>query len=42
MIAAIKGVFVFSLIVDKNLNNRPSLDIAYKIRGIGNKHPIKL
>jgi len=36
------GVFVFSLTVDKHLNKRPSLDMAYKILGIGNKHPNKL
>lgn len=36
------GVLVFSLTLDKKLNNRPSLDIAYKNRGIGNKHPNKL
>lgn len=42
IIVAIKGVWVFSLIFDKNLNNKPSLDIAYKIRGIGNKPPNKL
>jgi len=42
MIAATKGVLVFSLIADRKLNSKPSLDIAYNIRGIGNKHPIKL
>lgn len=36
------GVLVFSLTLDKKLNKRPSLDIAYKNRGIGNRHPNKL
>lgn len=39
---ATTGVLVFSLIFDKKPNSRPSLDIAYKMRGIGNKHPNKL
>lgn len=42
IIVAITGVLVFSLIVDKNSNRRPSLDIEYKYRGIGNRHPSKL
>jgi len=42
MIAAMKGVLVFSLIVAKKLNNSPSLAMEYKIRGIGNKQPINL
>jgi hypothetical protein len=37
-----KGVLVRSLTDDKNSNSRPSLDMAYKIRGIGNKHPKRL
>lgn len=42
IIVAKTGVLVFSLTIDKHLNKRPSLDIAYKIRGIGNKHPNKV
>lgn len=42
IIVALKGVWVLSLIVDKKLNNKPSLDIAYKIRGNGIKHTNKL
>lgn len=42
IIVALKGVRVLSLIVDKKLNNKPSLDIAYKIRGNGIKHTNKL
>lgn len=39
---AIKGVLVFLLIFDRKPNSRPSLDIAYKIRGNGNIHPNSL
>lgn len=42
IIVDIKGVWVLLLMFDKKLNNKPSIDIAYKIRGIGNKHPNKL
>lgn len=42
IIVDVIGVWVFALIFDKKLNNKPSMDIAYKIRGIGNKHPNKL
>jgi len=39
---AMRGVLVLLLTLDRNSNNRPSLDIAYRIRGIGNKQPNKL
>jgi len=42
IIVAMTGVLVLSLTIDKNSNNRPSQDMAYRIRGIGNRHPNKL
>lgn len=39
---ATNGVLVLALIEDRNSNSRPSLDIAYRIRGIGNRQPNKL
>lgn len=39
---AMRGVRVFSLTLDRNSNSRPSMDMAYRIRGTGNRHPIKL
>jgi len=42
MIVDIRGVMVVALIFDKNLKSRPSLAIAYKIRGSGNSVPKRL
>lgn len=42
MIVDIRGVLVVALIFDKNLKSRPSLAIAYKIRGSGNIAPKRL
>lgn len=39
---ATKGVLVFLLTFDKKLNNSPSQDMEYRIRGTGNIQPIKL
>lgn len=39
---ATNGVLVLALIVDRNSNSRPSLDMAYRIRGIGNRQPNRL
>jgi hypothetical protein len=36
------GVFVRALILAKNRNSKPSLAIAYRIRGRGNMAPNKL
>jgi len=42
IIVDIRGVMVVALIFDKNLKSRPSLAIAYKIRGSGNSVPKRL
>lgn len=42
MTVDIRGVLVVEFILDKNLKSKPSLDIAYKMRGSGNIAPKRL
>lgn len=42
MTVDIRGVLVVAFILDKNLKSKPSLAIAYKMRGSGNIAPKRL